>query len=155
MAAAVSTLAGLIAAALIKGPNVGHSEISYPTNLRVLADKVSVPVGVVATATDYIRFGKVPKGARILPNLSLLSTNHTATVAGKLVLVPLDGVSANQEITTVVANLEATETTSIPDVADDLVVAADSYVQFVPASDLTIASTAKDFRLRLAYAAAN
>ncbi len=154
MASALSTIATALAAALIKGPLFGNSGISTPTALKVLSEKVSVPVGApsVLTATDYIRFGIVPKGARIIPSMSLLSTDHTATVAGKLQLVPITGVGSNQDIAGVVANLEATETTSFPDVADDTVAAVDSWVQFIPAADLTIATTAKIFRLRLAYA---
>jgi hypothetical protein len=151
MPSASSTLAAAQALALEKGPVFGSNGVATPSNLKVLSEKVSVAVGTFAT-TEYARFGIVPKGARIIANMSLLSTNHSATVAGKLVLVPVDGTGSNQEITSVVANLEATETTSIPDVADDTTVAEDSWVQFVPGSDTTIASTAKDFRLRLAYA---
>lgn len=138
--------------ALSKGPGRGVAAPTSGGNLRFLTDKASIPVGApaVATATDYIRFMKLPKGAVIHRNLCYLSTNHTATIAGKLQLVPLDG-SAVQEITGVTANLEATETTSVPDAADDVVVAADSWVQFVPGSDLTIASTAKDLWLRIGF----
>jgi len=146
-----SALATAQALALVKGPVFGSNGVATPSNLKVLSEKIALAVGVLLT-TEYIRFGIVPKGARIIPSLSLLSSNHSATVAGKLVLVPVDGTGSNQEITTVVANLEATETTSIPDVADDLTVAEDSWVQFQPTADTTIATTAKDFRLRLAYA---
>ncbi len=154
MASALSILATALTAALLKGPAFGNSGVSTPTDLKVLSEKVSVPVGApsVVAAADYIRFGIVPKGARIIPSLSYLSTDHTATVAGKLQLVPITGVGNNQDITGVTANLEATETTSIPDVADDTVAAVDSWVQFIPTADLTIAATAKIFRLRLAYA---
>jgi hypothetical protein len=146
-----SALATAQANALVKGPVVGSNGIATPSNLKVLSEKIALAVGVLTTA-EFIRFGIVPKGARIIPNMSLISSNHSATVAGKLVFVPVDGTGSNQEITGVVANLEATETTSIPDVADDLTVAEDSWVQFMPGADTTIASTAKDFRLRLAYA---
>lgn len=153
MANVLSTIAALEAQALIKGPHRGSSAL--PTHLRILDDKASVPVGAPAvTSAQYVRFGKIPAGSKIVPSLSLLSTNHTATVAGKLQLVPLDG-SAVQEITGVTVNLEATETTSIPDVADSLVVAKDSWIQFVPTSDLTIASTAKDIRARIVYGSVN
>ncbi len=112
-----------------------------------------MPVGApsIATATDYIRFGKIPKGSRIIPSMCLLSSNHTATIAGKLQLVPLDGSAITQEIASVVVNLEATETTSVPDVADDVIVAKDCWIQFVPAADLTIATTDKDIRARIVY----
>lgn len=150
-ASVLSTIATAQTLALSKGPHRGPA--SQISNLRILDDKASVPVGApsVATATDYIRFGKIPAGSVIVPSLSLLSSNHTATISGKLQLVPLDGVSTTQEIASVVVNLETSETTSIPDVADSLVVAKDSWIQFVPASDLTIASTAKDIRARIVY----
>ncbi|RYD41130.1 MAG: hypothetical protein EOP85_13180 [Verrucomicrobiaceae bacterium] len=82
---------------------------------------------------------------------SLISTNHTATVAGKLRAVPLDGSAAVDIITGVTALLEATETTSIPDVGDDVKIAKDSWIEFVPTSDLVIASTVKKMWLRLMY----
>lgn len=150
-ASVLSTIATAQTLALSKGPHRGPA--SQISNLRILDDKASVPVGApsVATATDYIRFGKIPAGSVIVPSLSLLSTNHTATISGKLQLVPSDGVGTTQEIASVVVNLEASETTSIPDVADSLVVTKDSWIQFVPASDLTIATTAKDIRARIVY----
>ena len=151
MANVLSTIATLETDALLKGPARGSSAL--PSRLRILDDKASIPVGAPAVTTaQYVRFGRIPAGAKIVPSLSLLSTNHTATIAGKLQLVPLDG-SAVQEITGVTVNLEATETTCIPDVADSLVVAKDSWIQFVPGSDLTIASTAKDIRARIVYGA--
>lgn len=151
----LSTIAAAQLLALSKGPHRGPA--SQISNLRILDDKASVPVGApsVATATDYIRFGKIPAGSVIVPSLSLLSTNHTATISGKLQLVPIDGVGTTQEIASVVVNLEASETTSIPDVADSLVVTKDSWIQFVPASDLTIATTAKDIRARIVYGSLN
>lgn len=162
MANVLSTIAALEAQALIKGPHRGSSAL--PTHLRILDDKASVPVGAPAvTSAQYVRFGKIPAGSKIAPNLSVLSTNHTAAIAGKLQLVPLDG-SAVQEITGVTVLLEDTavsgnaetpDITSVPDVADSLVVAKDSWIQFVPTSDLTIASTAKDIRARIVYGAVN
>lgn len=151
MAAVLSTNYSAQHLALTRGPGRGVSAPTAAAVLRIMSDKASMPVGVIATATDYVRFMRVPSGAIIYPSLSYLSTNHTATIAGKLQLVPIDGTAITQEIATVVANLEATETTSIPDVADDVVVAKDCWVQFVPAADTTIATTAKDIRLRLAY----
>lgn len=149
----LSAIATLEAAALVKGPHRGSSAL--PTHLRILDDKASVPVGVPAVTTaQYVRFGKIPAGSKIVPNLSLLSTNHTATIAGKLQLVPLDG-SAVQEITGVTVNLEATETTCIPDVADSLVVAKDSWIQFVPGSDLTIGPLPRTIRARIVYGSVN
>lgn len=148
---AESAVATATALALTKGPLNGPSGVTTPTNVHCLSENVSVPVGTFAT-TEYARFGVVPRGARILPSASYLSTDHTATVAGSLVLVPISGTGSNQTIPTVTANLEATETTSVPDAAADVLVAEDSWVQFVPGAATTIATTAKNFRLRLFYA---
>ena len=150
MAIVLSATNALQVQALAKGPGRGAHAPQSAANMKMLSDKAVMPVGTILAASEYVRFGKVPKGSVIYANDSLLTTNHTATIAGKLQFVPLDG-SAVQEITGVVANLEATETTSIPDAADDLVVAKDSWVQFVPGADTTIASTAKNLWLRLAY----
>ena len=155
MAKFLSLVATLQAAALIRGPGAGSHAPASGGNLRILDDSASVAVGApaVLAASDYIRFGKIPAGAVIVPNLSYLSSDHTATVAGKLQLVPLDG-SAVQEITGVVVNLETSETTSVPDVAASLTVAKESWIQFVPTADLTIATTAKTMRARIVYAQA-
>jgi len=152
MSVVLSTIAALQAAALIKGPSAGSHAPQSAANLRILDDKASIPVGApaVVAATDYVRFGKLPAGSRIIPSLSMLSTDHTATIAGKLQIVPLDGSTA-QEITGVVVNLAATETACIPEVADTLVVAKESWIQFVPTADLTIATTAKTLRARIVY----
>lgn len=154
-ASVLSTIATAQLLALSKGPHRGPA--SQKSNLRILDDVASVPVGApsVATATDYIRFGRIPAGSVIVPNLSLLTTDHTATIAGKLQLVPIDGVGDTQEITSVVVNLEASETTSVPDAAASLAVTKDSWIQFVPAADLTIATTAKNIRARITYASLN
>ncbi|MCU0751540.1 MAG: hypothetical protein MUC40_00650 [Akkermansiaceae bacterium] len=163
MANVLSTVAALEAVALVKGPHRGSSAL--PTHLRILDDKASVPVGAPAvTSAQYIRFGRIPAGSKIAPNLSVLSTDHTAAIAGKLQLVPIDGIGTTQEITGVTVLLEDTavsgnaetpDITSIPDVADSLVVAKDSWIQFVPTSDLTIASTAKAIRARIVYGSVN
>lgn len=150
MSNVLTALATALTAALSKGPLFGNSGVSTPTALHVLSESASMPVGDLLSS-EYVRFGIVPKGARIIRSMSYLSTNHGSTIAGKLQLVPIDGTGTTQEITGVTANLEATEATSIPDVADDVTVAEDSWVQFVPTSTTTIASTAKDIRLRLAY----
>jgi hypothetical protein len=154
MSSVLSTLATTLATALIKGPVFGDSGVATPTALHVLSESASIPVGApsVVSATDYVRFGIIPKGARIIRSLSYLSSDHTATVSGKLQFAPVDGVGTTQEIATVVANIEATETTSVPDAAAEVTLTEDCWVQWVPAADLTIATTAKVFRLRLSYA---
>lgn len=151
--------------ATTKGPGRGVAAPTAAANLRILSDSASIPVGAPSVeTTQYIRFMKVPKGAIIYPHLVRLSTTHTAAIPGKLVLVPVDGTGSNQEITSCVAQIEAlavaasgnsetlsVEPNSVPDAVADVVVAEDSWVQFVPTSDLTIASTAKTLFLRLPY----
>lgn len=135
--------------AVQKGAGRGSHSPQSAANLRIFSDRVVLPIGVLGN-TEYARFGKVPQGAVIYPTLSALSTSHTANIAGKLQLVPLDG-SAVQEIAGVSANVEATTTTSIPSLGTDITVAKTSWVQFVPAANTTIATTDKDLRLRLVY----
>lgn len=161
-ASVISSLAIAQALALTRGTSAGATNSQ---SLRVLDDKATLPVGApsVATATDYIRFGKLPKGANIIPHLSRLTTDHTAAIAGKLQLVPLDGGAA-VDIASVTVQVEAlavaasgnSETLSIEngsvlDNIDSVNVASDSWIQFVPAGDLTIASTAKVIRARIVY----
>ena len=162
MSAVLSAIATKQALALVKGPIAGSHGPESAAKLYILADKVSVPVGApaIVAATEYMRFGKIPAGAKILAYLSHVSSDHSAAVAGKLQLVPLDGTAATDitgvtallENTAVSGNAETPVTTSVPDVADSVVVTKDSWIQFVPTSDLTIASTAKTFYARIAYA---
>lgn len=149
MASASSTLAAAIAAG--KQP-------TNKTRLSCLDDKVTVAVGTFAS-TEYARFGVIPAGAVIVPHLSRLTTNHTAAVPGKLTLVPIDGsastdiasVTAHIETVAVSGNAEAVEYGSILDNIDGPATTVPCYVQFTPTSDTTIASTAKNFWLRLGY----
>jgi hypothetical protein len=137
--------------ALTRGPGRGSSAPDGVSNLRILSDVASVPVGTFAT-TEYARFGRIPKGARIYRSLgSYISTDHSAAISGTLQLVPINGGAPVTLISGVVANVEATETTSIPDCADDVKVDFDGFVQFVPSSNTTIASTPKKIWLRLVY----
>ncbi len=162
MSASVSSaIATAQALALVRGPGAGVHGQSASAPLRILDDSVSVPVGSpsVATATDYIRFGKLPKGAKIIPHLSRLTTNHTAAIAGKLTLVPLDGttstdiasVTVQVETVALTGNAQDLEHGSILDNRASVEVTTDSWIQFVPASDLTIASTAKTVYARIVY----
>lgn len=123
-----------------------------PTNktiLHVLDDVASMPVATLGT-TEYVRFGVLPAGAVIVPNLCYLTTDHTAVIAGKLTLVPLDG-SAATDITGITVNLEATETTSFPDGINSPALTKASYVQFTPTGATTIATTAKNLWARITY----
>ena len=51
--------------ALTKGPGRGVAAPTAAANLRIMSDKASMPVGApsIATATDYVRFMRVPAGA--------------------------------------------------------------------------------------------
>lgn len=162
-ASVISTVATKQALALVKGPGQGAHGSSSAMHLRLLEDKASIPVGApsMTGGTHYVRFGKVPKGAKIIANLSRLVTDHTATIAGKLSLVPLSGATA-VDIASVTVQLEAlavahdatsmtVETGSLLDAVDSVVATEDSWVHFIPASDLTIASTAKNIWARIAY----
>jgi len=133
--------------ALSRGTGYGVSAPEAAANLRILSDKITLS-GTVAN-TEYVRFGKIPAGAKLIgPLSSLVISTGSTPVAGKVVLVPLDG-SAVQEIASVNLNAEATSVGSFLDAADDVVVARDSWVHFVPGSAL--ASTA-DVRARIVYA---
>ena len=132
-----------------KGVSKGSHSPQSGANLRVFSDRVVLPVGLLGS-TEYARFGKVPQGAVIYPTLSALSTTHTSAIPGKFQLVPLDG-SAVQEIPGVSANPESTTTTSMASTGVDHTVAKTSWVQFVPTSNTTIATTDKELRLRLVY----
>ena len=164
MSSVLSTIATLAAAALVKGPHRGSSAI--PTHLKVLDDVAEVPVAAPAidvSEGDYIRFGVIPAGSKLNAEMSSLVTNHTATIAGKLQLVPLDG-STETDITGVTVllegvaasgNAETLTTKSVPRAADSVVVTKDSWIQFIPTSDLTIASSAKKIWARIAYGTLN
>jgi hypothetical protein len=150
---AVSTQAALQVLALTKGAGFGPSSKDVMGKLHLLDDKASMAVGITLS-TEYVGFGYLPKGSKIIPHLSLLTTNHTATIAGKLSLVPLDGTTAT-DITGVVINLAATETTCIPDEVDSVTLTKDSWVRFFPTADTTIATTAKNVWARIAYTVIN
>ena len=151
--------------ALSKGPGRGVSAPKSTADLKILDDNASIPVGAPAVdTTDYVRFGRIPKGAIIYPNLCHLSTDHTATIPGKLQLVPMDGVNDTQDITGVKVQREdlyvaadgSAETLqftaeSIHDVRASITAAFDSWIQFVPTSALTIESTAKTIYARIVY----
>ena len=103
-----------------------------------------------STATDKVRFGMIPAGAKIIPHLTLLSTTHTAAVAGKIYLTPVDGSAASAGIACN-ANIEATEVACMLDNAAAPTTTKACWVDWVPDADLVIASTAKEARLRLAF----
>lgn len=131
-----------------KGSGHGTHPLKSIATLRILSDDAVMAVGVLAN-TESVTFGKAPQGAVIYPSLSMLSTDHTAAIAGKIQLVPLDG-SAVQEIPGVTANTEGTAL-SFPDLPADTTVAKQSWVRFVPTSNTTIATSSKAIRLRLVY----
>jgi hypothetical protein len=161
----VSTLATAQTLALTKGPNSGSHAPAASAKLYLLDDVATMAVDqTITTATpEYLKFGKIPKGAKIVPFLSRLTTNHTAAVAGKIVLVALDGVTAAVEIASVTIQLEALavahDATTLSVVPDSFldnaacgVATADSWVCFLPASNLVCASSIKTFWARIVYA---
>jgi len=164
MANTVSTIAALQVTAQSKGPGRGSPSPQAAAVLRILDDKATLAIGaplLTAASGEYVKFGKVPKGAIIYPNLIRLTTTHTAEVAGKITLLPLSG-AAGTDIAGVTAKLETlavahdpTSMNVVPDsgldCVDSQVVAEDSWVCFLPTSDLTIASSAKAIWLRLVY----
>jgi hypothetical protein len=153
MASLDSVIATKQAAALTKGPNVGSHGVESAAKLRVLDDSVALPVATIATATDRVRFGMIPAGSKIIPHLTLLTTTHTAAVAGKIYLTPIDGSAASTGIACI-ANIEATEVACMLDNAAAPATTKPCWVDWIPDADLAIASTAKAARLRLIYAQA-
>lgn len=151
-ASVVSTIAAKQVLALSKGPNSGASNAATAAPLYLFDDVATLPVGApsIATATDYVRFGKLPAGAKIIPHLSLLTSDHSAAVAGKFYLVPLDGSTVPAALAAI-ANIDSTEVAVMLDNAEITPLAKDSWLQWVPDADLTIASTAKTLRARIGY----
>ncbi len=137
--------------ALDRGPGRGVAAPVALSDLQVMSDKVALPIATITAATDYVRLMKVPKGAIIYASLSKLVTDHSAAIAGKLQFVPIDGIGSTQDLTGVTANIAATTATSFTEIADDFVVAKDSWVQFVPTADTAIATTVKYLKLHLAF----
>lgn len=165
MANVTSALATAQALALEKGPHRGQE--SAVSHLRIVTDSVTVPVGDVTTS-QRIRFGSLPKGAKLIPHLCSIISDHSADVSGAITLTPVDGTASTQSISSVVIARESrfvaasgnSETLtipvgSIPEVAGETTLAKECYVDFVPASTLTIASTDKTAYCRLVYATIN
>lgn len=161
----IGVVATAQALALVKGPGVGKAGYDSAANLRILDDKITLAVDhtIDVSEGEYLRFGKVPKGAKIIPFLTRLITSHTAEVPGKITLTPLSGATG-QDIASVTIQLEAeavaasgnSETLSITvdsmlEAADLVTAAEDSWVDFIPAGDLVIASSIKYIRARIVY----
>lgn len=153
MASLTSVIATKQTNALTKGPNAGSHGVESAARLRILDDSVALPVATIATATDKVRFGMIPAGSKIIPHLTLLSTTHTAAVAGKIYLTPVDGSAASAGIACN-ANIDSTEVACMLDNAAAPVTTKACWVDWAPDADLVIAATAKEARLRLAYACA-
>ncbi len=151
MASLTSVVATAQALALVKGPASGPSTLASAAPVWLLDDSVALPVATIATATDKVRFGKIPKGAKIIPHLTLLTTNHTAAVAGKIYLTPLSGAAASAGIACN-ANIDSTEVACMLDNAACPAVTEDCWVEWIPDADLAILSSAKVAYLRLFWA---
>ncbi len=138
MSAYLSEIATAQGLSLTRGAGYGASAPSAAANLRILDDKITLANAAVIGTGDTLQFGKVPAGAKIARNLCLFSTTHsTGDIAGTLSLVPLDGGTV-QAFGAVTFNRETTETTSVADAADSVVVEKDSYVRFVPGGSHTM-----------------
>ena len=162
----ISVIATLQALALVKGPSAGSPGPQSAATLYLLDDKATLAVDQTVDVSEgqVIRFGKVPKGAKIIANLSRLCTNHTATIPGKISLVPLSGAAAT-DIATVTVALEAlavaasgnsetlsVENGSLLDAADSVSATEESWVVFTPASDVVCATAIKTIWARIVYA---
>ena len=151
MANLTSVIALAQAAALIRGPSAGKAGYDSAAALRILDDKATLVVGVTAT-TDVVRFGMIPAGSKIIPNLTQLTSDHGTLAAGKIYLTPLDGSAASAGIACAL-NAEASEIAPMLENADCPAVTKDCWVDWKPDANLTIASTNKSAWLRLVYAA--
>lgn len=162
MATVSSTLATSQALAMVKGPSAGSAGNLAAPVLRILEDKATLGVAnplLDVSEGECVRFGIIPKGARIIRSLTRLVTDHSAAIAGALVLRPLDGstattvasVTAQLETVALTGNAQDLEHGTMLDCADAPVATADSWVEFLPTSDLVIASTAKSMWARIAY----
>jgi hypothetical protein len=151
MASATSVLSAAQAAALIKGPGQGKAGYASAANLRLIDDSATLAVGVTATATDKVRFGMIPAGAKLVTHLTLLTSNHGTAIAGKIYLTPLDGSTASAGIA---CNLQAelTEVAAMLDNAACPTMTVDCWSDWIPDADLTSSSTAKTAYLRAVYA---
>lgn len=165
MANVTSDLATAQALALVKGPARGQE--AAVSHLRIMEDSVSLPVGDITTA-QRIRFGSLPQGAKLIASLCSIISTHTADIAGAITLTPVDGSTSTQSIASVTIARESrfvaasgnSETLTIPvgsinEAAASVVLAKECFVDFVPASDTTIASSTKTAYARLVYATVN
>jgi hypothetical protein len=150
MANIISTLAALVATALDKGAIFGPSGLMAQRPVYLLDDKAAAS-GTV-TSAQRIRFGLLPAKGKIIPHLSWITSGHSATIAGKIVLTPTDG-SAPVEIAGVTITRDAATpgmsflTTSEPPIVDK-----PCHVDFVPTADTTFTGTI-DVRARILYSA--
>jgi hypothetical protein len=148
---AKSTIAEKEELALEKGVSAGPSGLTSRRLVRVLDTQVSLPIGTFP-ATGTARFGILPKGAQILRRPTEISTTHGSDIPGKLVFTPVDGSTGTQELTGVSAETTTTPAASIPPTATPApVLEKDCFVEFMPTSDTSIASTVKAMMACIAY----
>lgn len=143
-----STFAALQLLALTKGPHAGASGPQATRPLFICNDK-AVATGTLTTA-QRLRFGVLPAGGRIVPNLSWITSGHTATIAGKIVLRPLDG-SAVQEIASVTITRDAASpAASFLTTSEPPEVEKPCWVEFVPTANTTFTGSV-DVRSRMVF----
>lgn len=149
---ASSDVATLEALALVKGPHSGASGAVARRPLRLLDASVVLAVGVITAAGHTIRLGILPKGAKIVPRATELSSSHTADIAGKLIFTPVSGATGTQELTGVSVEINTTPAASIPPTTAAIPeLLEDCWVEFVPTADTTIAATDKTMKARIVY----
>jgi hypothetical protein len=147
MANLSSAIAAKTEQAVNKGP-VGASGLEAQRPLYCYQDTITTPAGA-NTVVDRLRFGALPAGAQILPHLTGITTGHSAAVAGKLVITPVDG-SAATEFTGLTISLDSLPARTLP-TGFDFVIAKESFIDFVPSSAPSVAQNIP-FRARIVYA---
>lgn len=142
-----STIAAKQTLALSRGPTVGSSGLESERNVCTYTDKLTA-TGTLAT-TERLRFGTLYAGGRIMPQLSWITSDHSATIAGSIVLTPTDG-SASTTIAGVTITRDAAPGPSFGTGQDYLVVSKPCFVDFVPNAATTFAGNVT-VRARLVF----
>ncbi|MDB6077728.1 MAG: hypothetical protein JWO82_1475 [Akkermansiaceae bacterium] len=143
-----STIATKQSLALTRGPNSGSPGPECERNLCAYSDTLTA--SATLGTTERLRFGVLHAGGRIEPHLSWITSQHTATIAGSIVLTPTDG-SATTTITGVTITRDAaTPGASFGTGQDYPVVNKPCFVDFVPTAATTFAGNVA-VRARLVF----
>lgn len=146
MANLSSAIAAKTEQAATRGP-VGASGLESQRPVYCYQDTITTPAGA-NTVVDKLRFGALPAGAQVLPHLSWITTGHSASVAGKVVLTPVDG-SAVTEFTGLTVTLDSAPNRTFL-TTQEIVVAKESYLDFVPTAAPSVAQNVA-FRARIVF----